>query len=89
MYSYLATYPHVRPRSSSPSHNVPVVFIIDADMSARESLKKRISAERINMPFVSVTGHDDVPNTAKAMKTSAVEFLTKPFNDYVLSDLAQ
>jgi FixJ family two-component response regulator len=33
------------------------------------------------MPIIFITGHGDVPMAVLAMKTGAVEFLTKPFND--------
>jgi len=33
------------------------------------------------MPIIFLTGHGDIPTTVKAMKSGAVEFLTKPFED--------
>jgi FixJ family two-component response regulator len=41
-------------------------------------------AERTDMPIIFITGHGDVPMSVQAMKTGAVEFLTKPFKDDVL-----
>jgi len=35
----------------------------------------------IQIPIIFVTGHGDIPMTVKAMKSGAVEFLTKPFRD--------
>jgi FixJ family two-component response regulator len=35
----------------------------------------------IQIPIIFVTGHGDIPMTVKAMKSGAVEFLTKPFDD--------
>lgn len=37
------------------------------------------------MPIIFFTGYGDVPKTVQAMKAGAVEFLTKPFTDEVLS----
>lgn len=37
------------------------------------------------MPIIFITGYGDVPKTVQAMKAGAVEFLTKPFTDEVLS----
>jgi len=37
------------------------------------------------MPIIFITGHGDVPMTVRAMNAGAVEFLTKPFDDEVLS----
>jgi FixJ family two-component response regulator len=35
----------------------------------------------IQIPIIFFTGHGDIPMTVKAMKSGAVEFLTKPFRD--------
>jgi FixJ family two-component response regulator len=35
----------------------------------------------IRIPIIFITGHGDIPMTVKAMKSGAVEFLTKPFLD--------
>jgi FixJ family two-component response regulator len=40
----------------------------------------------IRIPVIFVTGHGDIPMTVKAMKSGAVEFLTKPFRDQDLLD---
>src|ERR1700681_3842156 len=32
-----------------------------------------------HIPIIFITGHGDIPMTVKAMKSGAVEFLTKPF----------
>jgi FixJ family two-component response regulator len=36
------------------------------------------------MPIIFITGYGDVPTSVQAMKTGAVEFLTKPFSDEIL-----
>jgi FixJ family two-component response regulator len=41
------------------------------------------------MPVIFITGHGDIPMTVKAMKSGAVEFLTKPFRDQDLIDAIQ
>src|ERR1700747_94269 len=33
----------------------------------------------IDIPIIFITAHGDIPMTVKAMKSGAVEFLTKPF----------
>ncbi len=40
----------------------------------------------IQIPVIFITGHGDIPMTVKAMKSGAVEFLTKPFRDQDLLD---
>jgi FixJ family two-component response regulator len=39
-----------------------------------------------NIPVIFITAHGDIPMTVKAMKSGAVEFLTKPFRDQDLLD---
>ena len=41
------------------------------------------------IPIIFITGHGDIPMTVKAMKSGAVEFLTKPFLDDALLDAIQ
>jgi FixJ family two-component response regulator len=40
----------------------------------------------VKIPIIFITGHGDIPMTVKAMKSGAVEFLTKPFDDQALLD---
>jgi FixJ family two-component response regulator len=41
------------------------------------------------IPIVFISGHGDVPITARAMKGGAIDFLPKPFNDQDLLDAVQ
>ena len=41
----------------------------------------------IKIPVIFITGHADIPMTVRAMKSGAVEFLTKPFRDQDLLDV--
>jgi FixJ family two-component response regulator len=40
----------------------------------------------IRIPIIFITGYGDIPMSVKAMKSGAVEFLTKPFRDQDLLD---
>jgi len=44
-------------------------------------LQRKLSDAGVPIPIIFITGHGDIPMTVKAMKTGAVEFLTKPFVD--------
>lgn len=57
-------------------------------MSGLEVQRKLIESE-VHIPIIFITGHADVPVTVKAMKSGAVEFLTKPFRDQDLIDAIQ
>ncbi len=43
----------------------------------------------VHIPIVFITAHGDIPMSVKAMKSGAVEFLTKPFRDQDLLDAIQ
>jgi FixJ family two-component response regulator len=40
----------------------------------------------IFIPIIFITGHGDIPMTVNAMKSGAVELVTKPFRDQDLLD---
>jgi RNA polymerase sigma factor (sigma-70 family) len=46
----------------------------------------RLREQRIRVPVVFLTGHDDVPAAIDAMKLGAVDYLIKPVDDAVLMD---
>src|SRR6202008_3821552 len=48
--------------------------------------QRELADAGIRIPIIFITGHGDIPMTVKAMKSGAVEFLTKPFRDQDLLD---
>jgi len=54
-------------------------------MSGLEVQRSLIEAG-VNIPIIFITAHGDIPMTVQAMKSGAVEFLTKPFRDQDLLD---
>jgi FixJ family two-component response regulator len=40
----------------------------------------------VQIPIIFITAHGDIPMSVKALKSGAVEFLTKPFRDQDLLD---
>jgi len=58
----------------------PGCIVLDVrmpDMTGPE-LQEELSKVDYSMPIIFLSGHSDVPITAKAMKKGAVDFLTKP-----------
>jgi len=49
-------------------------------------VQRQLAAAGVSTPIIFITGHGDIPMTVKAMKSGAVEFLTKPFRDQDLLD---
>jgi two-component system, LuxR family, response regulator FixJ len=47
-------------------------------------LLRRLKELTVDVPVIVITGHGDVPLAVEAMKTGAVDFLEKPFDDDVL-----
>lgn len=49
-------------------------------------LQRELNEAGIRIPIIFITGHGDIPMSVKAMKSGAVEFLTKPFRSQDLLD---
>ena len=52
-------------------------------------LQRKLADARVLIPIIFITGHGDIPMTVKAIKSGAVEFLTKPFVDQDLLNAIQ
>jgi FixJ family two-component response regulator len=52
-------------------------------------VQRRLIEAGVQIPIIFITSHGDIPMTVKAMKSGAVEFLTKPFRDQDLVDALQ
>jgi FixJ family two-component response regulator len=61
----------------------PSCLVLDVRLPGVNGLdfQGRLADAGIQVPIIFVTGHGDIPMTVKAMKSGAVEFLTKPFRD--------
>jgi FixJ family two-component response regulator len=52
-------------------------------------LQERLTSADIALPVVFVSGHGDVPKTARAMKAGAIDFLVKPIDVPVLLEVVE
>jgi FixJ family two-component response regulator len=69
----------------------PSCLILDVrlpGMSGLDVQRKLVSAG-INLPIIFITAHADVPLAVRAMKSGAVEFLTKPVRGQDLLDAVE
>jgi FixJ family two-component response regulator len=66
----------------------PSCLVLDVRLPGVSGLdfQHELAEAGFQIPIVFITGHGDIPMTVKAMKSGAVEFLTKPFRDQDLLD---
>jgi FixJ family two-component response regulator len=66
----------------------PSCLLLDVRLPEINGLdfQRELASAGVHIPIIFITGHGDIPMTVKAMKSGAVEFLTKPFRDQDLLD---
>jgi FixJ family two-component response regulator len=69
----------------------PSCLILDVRLPGISGLdlQHELKKGRISIPIIFLSAHADVPMSVKAMKSGAVEFLTKPFRQQDLLDAVQ
>jgi FixJ family two-component response regulator len=72
-----------RQRSSGPS-----CLVLDVRLPQMNGLdfQNRLAETGVQIPIIFITAHGDIPMSVRALKSGAVEFLTKPFRDQDLLD---
>ena len=68
--------------------NAPGCIVLDVRLPGPSGLEFQSSLARsgIDLPVIFITGHGDIPMSVRAMKSGAVEFLTKPLREQELLD---
>jgi FixJ family two-component response regulator len=66
----------------------PSCLVLDVRLPGVNGLdfQRELAQAGFRIPIIFITGHGDIPMTVRAMKSGAVEFLTKPFRDQDLLD---
>lgn len=69
----------------------PSCVVLDVRLPGMSGLEvqRKLKEMGVSIPIIFITSHGDIPMTVKAMKSGAVEFLTKPFRDQDLLDAIQ
>ena len=74
-----------------PLPDRPACLLLDIRMPGLGGLElqEELQKSHPSLAIVFLTGHGDVPMTARAMKAGAVDFLQKPISPYDLMDAVQ
>lgn len=69
----------------------PSCLVLDVSLPGVDGLElqRKLADAGVPIPIIFITGHGDIPMTVKAIKSGAVEFLTKPFVDEDLLNAIQ
>jgi FixJ family two-component response regulator len=75
-----------RKRSADPS-----CLVLDVRLPQMSGLdfQSKLADLGLPIPIIFITAHGDIPMSVRALKSGAVEFLTKPFRDQDLLDAIQ
>ena len=68
--------------------NRPSCLVLDVRLPQMSGLdfQQRLTKTGIQIPIIFITAHGDIPMSVRALKSGALEFLTKPFRDQDLLD---
>src|SRR5260370_26943067 len=75
-----------KPRAADPS-----CLVLDVRLPQMSGLEfqQKLAELGVRVPIIFITAHGDIPMSVRALKSGAVEFLTKPFRDQDLLDAIQ
>lgn len=63
--------------------SVPSCLVLDVRLPGLSGfeLHAELTKANVHIPIIFMTAHGDIPMSVRAMKTGAVDFITKPFRD--------
>jgi FixJ family two-component response regulator len=69
----------------------PSCLVLDVRLPQMSGLdfQRKLTDAGARIPIIFITAHGDIPMSVRAVKSGAVEFLTKPFRDQDLLDAIQ
>ena len=69
----------------------PSCLVLDIRLPQLSGLdfQRQLAETGVQIPIIFITAHGDIPMSVRALKSGAVEFLTKPFRDQDLLDAIQ
>jgi FixJ family two-component response regulator len=71
--------------------DAPACIVLDVRLPGTSGLEfqRTLSKSDIALPIIFISGHGDIPMSVRAMKSGAIEFLTKPVPEQELLDAIQ
>jgi RNA polymerase sigma factor (sigma-70 family) len=71
--------------------DAPGCIVLDVRLPGPSGLEfqRRLIKSNIQFPIIFISGHGDIPMSVRAIKSGAIEFLTKPLNEQQLLDAVQ
>ena len=71
--------------------DVPSCIVLDVRLPGASGLEfqQTLVKANIELPIIFISGHSDIPVSVRAMKSGAIEFLTKPLREQELLDAVQ
>jgi FixJ family two-component response regulator len=71
--------------------DAPGCIVLDVRLPGSSGLEfqRTLNASNIHLPIIFISGHGDIPMSVRAMKSGAIEFLTKPLAEQELLDAVQ
>jgi FixJ family two-component response regulator len=76
-------------RRQLTSHPSCLVLDVRLPQMSGLDLQRQLAEIGLQIPIIFITAHGDIPMSVRALKSGAVEFLTKPFRDQDLLDAIQ
>jgi FixJ family two-component response regulator len=73
-------------RRQPTSHPSCLVLDVRLPQMSGLDLQRQLAETGVQIPIIFITAHGDIPMSVRALKSGAVEFLTKPFRDQDLLD---
>ena len=71
--------------------DTPGCIVLDVKLPGMSGLEfqRALMKLGVDLPIIFISGHGDIPMSVQAMKSGAIEFLTKPLNEQELLDAIQ
>ena len=64
-----------------PKPDVPACLVLDVELPDANGLDLQSQAGQLHPQIVFITGHGDIPQSVRAIKAGAIDFLTKPLKE--------